>query len=104
MEPLVPVFLPLWGIKLCEIATKNRSIFNDADDALVQTMYDLRDIAYRLLLLFWPDRYELEQSFYVLNEYSSYLIHTRGCFDLESGDLVDRETPALREFLSWGPQ
>lgn len=104
MELFVPVLLILWGWKLHEIASKNRSDLADADAALVETLYGLHRVAIRVMLFLWPARHVRVAYLGLLRVYTRYLICTRGCFDLVTGDLIDRETPAMREFASaWGP-
>ncbi len=97
MEILTPVLLPLWSIKFRELSQENLAATKTTEDALEVTLDDLHMVTIRLLLLTWP-KY-VKSHLWALDFYSKYFRYARGCFDLESGCLVNRELPALREYI-----
>ncbi|HCP78652.1 MAG: hypothetical protein CML16_04455 [Pusillimonas sp.] len=98
MEPLIPVLLSLWCIKLRELAVEYRAIIGESDDVWILLLGDVRRIGQRLLLLTWPKGHVIRAQQELLNDYIEYFYFCRGSFDLESGSLSDREIPALCEF------
>ena len=99
MESLTPIILLLWDVKLRECVDQYLAMRCSTDDALRDVVTDMTWVGFKLIALMWSDsvRSEVEQLLF----YGEYLTFTRGCFDLESGDLTPegREIAAMREYL-----
>lgn len=98
MEPLTPIMLLLWEIKLHECVDQYLAIKCSTDDAMRGVVLDMKRVGFKLIAFMWSDsvRSEGEQLLF----YGEYLTFTRGCFDLESGELTPegKEVAAIREY------
>lgn len=66
---------------------------------LTEVLIDLRSIVFRLVRYFGDGNSEIRTfQFQYASEWFDWFTYTAGCFDVDSGVLIDRETPALREF------
>lgn len=86
----------VWNIKVREIAGNSENI--------KATMRRIKTMSVWLAYRFGDDNQvsraiDLKETI----EWINYFRYTHGCFDLESGALIDRETPVIRELKDkWG--
>lgn len=101
LEHMTPAFFVEWAIAMGE---RFKSISDEgapSEEVIDEAYWDILMMGARLLALATPKG--MYGYFEIMKRDLKYLVFTRGCFDLESGALIDRETPVIRELKDkWG--
>lgn len=97
LEHMTPVYFLAWAIAVGERFKSIRGEGVVSEEVLTEAYWDILMMGARLLALATPKG--MYSCFEIMKRDLKYLIFTRGCYDLETGELVDRETPALREYI-----
>lgn len=100
LEHLTPELWFLWFRKVNEIAQQMVDLDVPTKDRMSSAIHELKLIGLRLLAWTWPEGVVGRLEAHCDN--CDFLMYTSGCFDSISGDLLDPETPALREFIAGG--